>query len=276
MWKMIFPIITEEDEKLPFYVTSIGSQENQHRIQRPAGYPYYHLLYCSSGKGNLLIDGKKFSICENTGFFFQPNIPHEYFPEMEPWTTWWITFDGFAVKELLSLSGLGRYDVFNISEMDKLHRHFRDILTVTSSTLSARCYDASLMLYKFLLELKSCFGDEALKTRRSNYQQLQPLLRFIENNYNRVFSLNDLANITGVTPQHLCRIFKQVFSMSPFEYITKYRLQKAKDMLVGPGNPALKEIASSVGFNGTSYFCSVFKKHEEMTPVEFKRMHKDF
>ena len=276
MRKMIFPIITEEEEKLPFYVTSIGANDNQYHVQRPEGYPNYHFLYGTTGQGRLLIDGKDFPIGEHTGFFFHPDLPHEYYAEVIPWTTWWITFDGHAVKELLDVAGLGRYTVFHISDMEKLHQLHGDVHAAASSARPARGYDVSYLLYRFLLECKSCIGAETLKTQRVRYQQLQPLLLFIEDQYNRNLSLNDMAEIIDVTPQHLCRLFKQAFNMRPFEYITRYRMQKAKEILISHGNPPLKEVASIIGYHDTSYFCSVFKQHEGMTPVEFKRMHKEF
>lgn len=275
MRKMIFSIITKEEEKLPFYITSIGANENQHHVQRTEGYPNYHLLYTTAGKGRLLIDGRDFSIDEYSGFFFHPGLPHEYYAEVEPWTTWWITFDGCAVKELLNVVGLDRYNVFHISDFEKLHQLHGDVHAAAASARPARGYHASHMLYKFLLEFKNCIGDEALKTRHGKYQQLQPLLQFIEDSYNKVITLSDMAEIAGVTPQHLCRLFREALNMRPFEYITRYRLQKAKEILVGPGNPGLKEVAAMTGYNDTSYFCSVFRQCEGMTPVEFKRMHKE-
>lgn len=276
MWKKIFPMITEEEEKLPFFVTSVGANDNQDHIQRPEGYPNYHLLYGTSGKGNLLIDGREFAIGENTGFLFQPGIPHEYYAVVEPWTVWWLTFDGYAVKELLNTAGFGMYDVFHISDMERLHQLLGEVYAAAASARPARGYDVSHMLYRFLLEMKSCFGDETLKTRRGRYQQFQPLIMFIEDNYYKSISLNDMAEVTGVTPQHLCRLFKHSFNMRPFEYLTRYRLQKAKEILVSPENPTLKEIASITGYNDISYFCSVFRQYEGMTPIEFKRMHKEF
>lgn len=276
MRKMIFPIITEKESTLPFYVTSIGTSDNQYHVQRPEGYPGYHFLYSTSGKGKLLINAKEFLIREHSGFFFQPGIPHEYFPETQPWTTWWITFDGYAVKQLLSVIGLGRYEVFHVTDAQKLHKLHGEIHAAAAAARPACGYEASLTLYAFLLELNSCVGVEELKTRNSRFHQFQPLLLFIENNFSKTIFLNDMSEIMGVTPQHLCRLFKHAFNMRPFEYLTLYRLKKAKELLVSPGNPVLKEIAAITGYRDISYFCSIFRKYEGMTPNEFKRMHKEF
>ena len=183
MRKMIFPIVTDEEQKLPCYITSIGANENQYHIQRPEGYPDFHFLYCTSGRGRLKIDGRTFDIAENMGFFFRPDIPHEYFPELEPWTTWWVTFDGFAVQELLQLAGLGRYEVFRISGMERLHQLHGYVHAAADSARPSGSYEASHMLYRFLLELKSLIGDETQKTRHGGYQRLQPLLAYIKGHY---------------------------------------------------------------------------------------------
>jgi AraC-like DNA-binding protein len=276
MRKMIFPIVTEEEEKLPFYITSIGANDNQYHVQRPEGYRSYHFLYSTTGRGRLLIDDREFSIEENMGFFFIPGIPHEYYAEEEPWTTWWITFDGFAVEQMIHIIGFGRYDIFHVSDMEKLHQLHGDVHAAASMARPAGDTDVSRMLYRFLLELNSCLGAETVKNRNGRFQQLQSLLLFIEGNYGRNLSLEEMAQVTGVTPQHLCRLFKQSFSMRPFEYLTRFRLKKAKEFLVSPENPLLKEVASAVGYNDTSYFCSVFRQFEGMTPMEFKRMHREF
>jgi YesN/AraC family two-component response regulator len=61
--------------------------------------------------------------------------------------------------------------------------------------------------------------------------------------------------------------------MRPFEYLTGIRIQKAKEMLTGSGSFKLTEIARSSGYNDTSYFCAVFKEHEGVTPIEFRKLH---
>lgn len=276
MQSMIFPIITEEEEKLPFYVTSTGANENQNHMKRPDGYPSYHLLYCTAGAGRLLMEGKAFKIAEGAGFCFRPGIPHEYYPVTEPWTTWWITFDGYAVKDLIKGIGFGEYNVFHISDMERLHRLHMGVHSEAALARPANVYGASVALYRFLLELKNCTGSESLKKSNGKNHQLKQLIQFMEDNYGKSISLNEMAEMAGVTPQHLCRLFRKHFNMRPMEYLTRLRLQKAKEILVGPEPVTLNEVAAMTGCNDTSYFCSLFRKYEGMTAAEFKRMHREF
>ena len=81
----------------------------------------------------------------------------------------------------------------------------------------------------------------------------------MENNYAKYTSLEDMANIIGVTPYHLCRLFKQAFGLSPFKYLARLRIQKAKELLVSRPNMHIKEIANSIGYSDASYFALSLK-----------------
>lgn len=272
--EMIFPLITEEEVQLPFYLTSIGSMRNQDHTQRPEGYPNYHWLHCMKGKGVLLIGGNEYTIPENTGFFFRPGVPHEYYPVEEPWETHWLTFNGSSIDWLLDLIHLGTYSIFHIHDMPRLERMLSDIYTAARSTKLDRGFECSHLLYRFLLELNHCIGSSDVKQKKEKYRQLAPVLSYLEKNLANGISLEEMASVAGVTPQHLCRLFKHIFHMRPFEYLTGLRMQKAKEMLVSSGTKPLKEIAAYTGYSDTSYFCAVFKEHEGMTPMEFRKMHR--
>ena len=99
--------------------------------------------------------------------------------------------------------------------------------------------------------------------------QLKPVINYIDTNYYKELTLVELAELIDLSPQYLCRLFKDCYAMRPFEYLAKRRIQKAKLMLV-QDKYTVNEIAQIVGYNDCSYFCSVFKKHEGISPAEFR------
>lgn len=277
MNKALFPLITEEESSLPFYVKSVGGRQNQEHVFRPDGYSDYHWLHCVKGRGKLIIAGNEYMISESMGFFFCPGIPHEYFSVNDPWETHWVTFDGYAVPQLLNLLGFVRYGVFYISDLHRLERTLNDIYLSAQSLSPVKGFECSSFLYKFLIELRSCIigtGDSYAKSLK--YKHLQPIISYIEGNFYKPLCLEELASIIDVTPQHLCRLFKQVFNMRPFEYLTGYRIKKAKELIIESLSSSIKDIARSVGYNDASYFCALFKEYEGITPLEFKKMHGTF
>ena len=103
--------------------------------------------------------------------------------------------------------------------------------------------------------------------------QLQPVIDYINTNYKRDITLTELSDLIGLSPQYLCRLFKECLNLRPFEYLARRRIQQAKILLLEEKRN-INEIAAEVGYNDCSYFCAVFKKHEMLSPAEFRNLHK--
>ena len=273
VYKYVFPMITEEESRLPLYLAGIGADGDQKRILRTEGYPEYHWLHGVRGKGKLIIQGSEYIISENMGFFFYPSVPHEYYTIEAPWETHWLTFKGHAARSLLELLTFKRHAVFNISDMPRLEMMMNDIYTSAISGNPLRGFECSHLIYKFIIELRGCVYPINVRPKHSGHERLRPVISYIERNYHNNLSMEEISLIIGVTPQHLCRIFKNAFGMRPFEYINTYRIQKAKELLISAANPSVKETAVSVGYNDPSYFCRMFRERDGVTPEKFKRMH---
>jgi len=263
---------TEYDSHLPLVVKGIGVQNNQEHIFRPSGFPYYHWAHCTNGEGELLVGGDTYKISEGMGFFFQPGVPHEYYSTKEPWQINWIIFDGSALPQLLIPLGLRKWNVLTISNFQTIHLLLKDISICLQSESPNKSIEASALLYQFLIKLKNSIPS-GNKNENEKYKKLAPVISYMENNYDRYTSLEEMADIIGITSYHLCRLFKQTFKVSPFKYLTQLRIQKAKELLVEVPEMNIKDISQKVGYHDTSYFCTIFKAHEGITPSEFKKMH---
>ena len=83
-------------------------------------------------------------------------------------------------------------------------------------------------------------------------------------------SLSGAAEVIGVSPNHLSRIFSQKTGNTFIEYLTEVRMDKAKDLLLATDLPAA-EIGMKVGYSDPHYFYYSFKKSQGMTPKEFRQ-----
>lgn len=273
MKKAVFSMVTEEERKLPFVLESIGSRTNQEHIVRPDGYPNFHWLHCTSGTGTLIVGNREYLINPNTGFFFFPGIPHEYFALTEPWETYWITFSGHTAMYTVEILKFKPYGVYTNLDTAFLGSLLKEIYNEAVVSSPFRAFTCSHLVYRFIVELRNCI-DTSASGHRNYPVRIQPVISFIESNYNKTPSLEDMAAVIGVTTRHLCRLFKQSLNITPFDYLTGYRIKKAKEILISESNPTIKEAAEMSGYHNTSYFCSVFKEKEGLTPLEFKRIHK--
>jgi AraC-like DNA-binding protein len=75
-----------------------------------------------------------------------------------------------------------------------------------------------------------------------------------------------------VTPQYLARLFRRFLGCSPYEYLTNYRINRARELLVSNPRLEVQQIARQTGFSDTSHFIAMFKKATGVTPLEFRRL----
>jgi AraC-like DNA-binding protein len=271
MNQSFFPLIGSNGN-LPLYVTSVGRDNDQPHTKRPDGLQHHQWLYSVEGQGKLLIDGKEFIIGKNTGFFMRPNVPHEYFALQSPWETHWVTFSGDWVSTLMNTLNLGQWGVYHINETKYIDQLLSNILLSVQAKSIYEGYRSSGLLYSFLLEMRSVIQDYGSQDSKIVYKQLESTIDFMEQNIARDMSLSEIADHINVSPQYLCRIFKQKLKISPYEYLIRLRIHKAKEMLINE-DALVKDILEYTGFRDASYFTAVFKRYEGMTPAQFRHIH---
>lgn len=78
-----------------------------------------------------------------------------------------------------------------------------------------------------------------------------------------------VAQKTGLSYVQFLRRFKAFTGMTPMDYVTSLRLQRAKELLTGSTLP-VKKIANVCGFENEYYFSNFFKKHTGRSPKAFR------
>ncbi len=270
---MIFTLVTEQDRRLPLFVTGVGIQRNQEPIRRPEGLPSFQFAYCARGTGRFQAEGRAYDLPAGTCFLFPPQVPHEYQALEEPWETRWILFDGAQAAGLLSLLHLDRVVVFGtgpLSEIPGLHLEIEAMLERGGQDA---ILETSATLYRLLLACRreSLAGPDTRDLRPVT--RLEPVLACMDARYREELSLADLAACLHVTPAHLCRLFQRAFSLTPVEYLMRVRIRKAKHLLIGEPSLKVGAVARLVGYRDESHFCSLFRRLEHMTPGDFRKRH---
>lgn len=263
-------MVTEKDRRLPIVVSGIGIEEYQTLKSRPSGLSLFHLVVCVSGKGLLKIDGKEFTISKGDLFYFDPDIPHEYYPLEEPWTTTWIVYEGYLGKRIMTSAYFGSYEVFHVSDLDQFIQKFQSIFSLIIDKPADFILKASGELYNLIIWLGCNSPKRNCERKDSTFIKLNKVTDYIKANYHKDISLDELAEVADISVSYLCRLFKKEYYMTPVEYIIKYKTFTAKKMLISCPEKGIKCIAKDVGFNDLSYFGMVFKKAEGCTPKQFR------
>lgn len=96
------------------------------------------------------------------------------------------------------------------------------------------------------------------------------VLRFVEENFNRVISGKDIADYACLSQDYLSKQFKSVMAMTPTEYVRKFRIAKSMDMLKTT-DMSISEIAAATGFGDISLYSRVFKQIIGVSPAAFRK-----
>jgi len=262
-----FPIIGTESE-LPLYLVNVGLHERQNHIIREEGFSYPQILYCTKGSGTLILEGRHYSIQPYMAFFLPTGYPHEYWAEEDIWDIHWVVPSGFAINELLKHFGLNKPGIFELGDTRTLDHHFRKLHDALIGDRFFGNYRAAGFLYDFLIEFYRLTSQ--VNTGITAHSAVIRAMDYIHTHYREEITMEDLCACTGVSKQHLCRLFQTTLHSRPMEYIAKCRIQAAKELLSNTLT-SVEEIAEETGFCTSSYFCKLFKRYEGMTPTQFRK-----
>lgn len=95
-------------------------------------------------------------------------------------------------------------------------------------------------------------------------------LKYIEDNYKNEISSADIAAAAGLSSDYLTKLFKNVMSITPIEYVRKFRIAKSMNLLHDTNMP-ISKVAAAAGFSDASIFSRAFKQVTGMTPALFRR-----
>lgn len=98
---------------------------------------------------------------------------------------------------------------------------------------------------------------------------LSDIIDYIDVNLQNPLSVAELCNRFHISKNTLYKLFKNSLNTGVNEYITKQRLNSAKDML-SASDLTVFDIAEKVGIQNYTYFCRLFKKHCHYTPTEYR------
>ena len=99
------------------------------------------------------------------------------------------------------------------------------------------------------------------------------VIPYIEEKYSDCnLSVSMIADKFGMHPVYTSRVFKEQTGTGLFEYISKYRIDQSKSILLNT-NYTLENVAMQVGYASSRAFARMFKKTEGITPGQFRSAH---
>jgi two-component system response regulator YesN len=98
---------------------------------------------------------------------------------------------------------------------------------------------------------------------------IEKATEYIRENYCRNIRMDEVARAVSLSPPYFSRLFKKEMDATFLDYLTQLRLDKAKQLLRDQ-SITIGEVARAVGYGEACYFSRVFKKHERLSPREYR------
>jgi AraC-like DNA-binding protein len=131
-------------------------------------------------------------------------------------------------------------------------------------------YHAMLGLLKFFAQQLSALINQMMLEKNNGEPPLvQRARKFINEHKTETFSLSSVAQASGASVFHFCKVFKKSTGLTFTDYVAHARLEDAKTELLKP-NRRISEVAYDVGFQSLTQFNRTFKRIVGRSPTQFR------
>lgn len=129
------------------------------------------------------------------------------------------------------------------------------------------------LFFLLLEQLIEEFTEKDPSPKMEDSLEVMAVCGFLEKNYKKSITLNDLGDLTGLSKYHLLRTFTKQKGISPYSYLETIRIDQAKRLLEQGVLPI--EAAFETGFSDQSHFTNFFKKLIGLTPRQYQSIFKN-
>jgi AraC-like DNA-binding protein/ligand-binding sensor protein len=141
---------------------------------------------------------------------------------------------------------------------------------VGTKVLSTKQYEAMIKLLSIFAEHISMVSNQIVfRQQNSEPPAITRAKEFISENHEEDISLGQVAKAVNTSTFHFCKMFKKATGLHFTEYVSRVRIEKAKNLLLNP-NLRVSEIAYQVGFQSLTHFNRVFKRIMGQSPKKFR------
>ena len=114
-------------------------------------------------------------------------------------------------------------------------------------------------------------NDNIIRLNPEYRARINRVLDYIEQNIDREFTLDELAQVSFFSKYHFHRIFSSIMNETLFDFIQRTRVEKAAYLLLSDRDKPVTSITYDCGFSSPSLFSRTFKKYFSMSPSEWRR-----
>lgn len=231
----------------------------------------YHLVV--EGYVHTVLDGVEHKVEAGTGYLIPPAMYHSHKQKNGS------EHIGFALRweftnETMETQDLNDALMSASGELIACSKRICRIIDELLESTEASAVEGQLMLLQLILNLgpKNGGGGQSCEsTSKKDYgsKVASQAIRFIEENYMEDLHVEDVASSVFISYSQLARIFKKHVGVTVNQYLSDYRIDKAKRLLKH-SDKEIRSVAGETGFNSEYYFSNAFKSCVGMAPSAYR------
>lgn len=254
------------------YDITVSEIEYIYNKKRPFGFTctrnsndFCTMAYILSGSADYYFSDKTYTVKKGNIIFLNKNSIYKLrVTSKEDWEHIVISF---KITNPNDIKNLPFETVNTITHNQRFVELFKEIYNVWSNCSTGYKIQAKALttqiIYELICEnLKQTFGS------CSEYNTFEKVIKYIEQNYNKKITVEELAKITGYSASHFTRVFLKIYGISPITYLNHLRITHAKNLLKA-NQHSIEQIAIKCGFSNVYYFSRYFKQITGTTPKKF-------
>ena len=252
----------------------------------PGSYvaPHWHdaieIIYLQQGELKIVIENSTYEIKNNQCVLISPNRIHSTLCTKPNRAIVFQIPESFIQKFIPNAQSLD----FNLKDpagtlvqQGKVDI-FKDILAKMQLLVDDEPDGAVLrfnsLLFEVLFQLYHNFSTPAIsavQTRHNkNLEKIEPILNYINENYNKPISLEEISNVAMFEPKYFCRFFKKCMGTTFLEYQNEIKVSKIYRDIISTDDK-ISEILERHGFTNYKLFRHLFHSHFNATPSEIRK-----
>ena len=226
--------------------------------------------YIKSGNCKISIKGKEYEGIPNRWFFIPAEVPHSYSnDESKPFSKHWLHFDlypdGMKIFETAEIPFY--VDVPKGSRVDKM---FKEIWSATSTDKAADIFRAKASLMWLIGEYINMAAPQ-MRIDESHESDLQRILDYTTENMEKNITVEELAALWHLHPNHFIRVFKKNTGETPGRFIQLQKMEYSKRLIEETDLP-ISEIMNRVGICDAAQFSKKFHSLYGNSPRAYRQI----
>jgi AraC-like DNA-binding protein len=250
-----------------------GGCENclaDYRISRE-DFPYYAVEFVSRGEGTLALNGKTHPLMTGAVFAYGPGIQHDMNCDpKKPMIKYFVDFSGPGAPAFLGRPGPRPGEIVQSTSPQHIVDIFEQLIEAGKRDTPFRERICRAIAQHLLLRI----AESAVPLGAVGAIAFETFLncrQWMDTNYRRTESLQQIAENCNVEMSYMCRLFKRYAHQSPWQYVLRLKMRAAAQRLQAR-DARVGDVAEEFGFADPFQFSRSFRKVFGVSPRKFMRL----